>query len=78
MSEIINEIKRLKAERNAVILAHNYVNGVCSSCSDEDPTIGESTSDNPNTGVALGTSVALIPAALLMLTARPKARKKSK
>jgi quinolinate synthase len=27
MSEIINEIKRLKAERNAVILAHNYVNG---------------------------------------------------
>ena len=27
MSEIINEIKRLKAERNAIILAHNYVNG---------------------------------------------------
>ena len=24
--ELIEEIKRLKAERNAVILAHNYVN----------------------------------------------------
>lgn len=27
MSEIIEEIKRLKAERNAIILAHNYVRG---------------------------------------------------
>lgn len=27
MSELINEINRLKQERNAVILAHNYVNG---------------------------------------------------
>lgn len=27
MSELINEINRLKKERNAVILAHNYVNG---------------------------------------------------
>lgn len=76
--EMICEICGEKHVKEIDKLPHQYVSGVCEDCEANEPTIGESTSDNPNTGVALGASVALIPAALLMLTARPKARKKSK
>ncbi len=60
------------------MLPHEFINGRCSSCYMEDPTIGES-STNPPTGVTLGTGLAaLIPASALVFFARPKTKKRSK
>ncbi len=75
MEEMICDICGEKYTKAIEKLPHEFVNGRCSSCYFEDPSIGES-STNPPTGVGFGTGLmALIPTSALIFFARPKVKK---
>ena len=77
--EMICEVCGEKHTRSIAMLPHQFVNGRCSSCYFEDPTIGDSTTANPPTGVPFGAGlIAMIPASMLVFFARPKAKKGKK
>lgn len=77
--EMICEVCGEKHTRSIDMLPHEFVNGRCSSCYFEDPTIGDSTTANPPTGVPFGAGLmAMIPASMLVFFARPKAKKEKK